>query len=202
MSGTAPESKADLRSRMKLRLDSLDDADRRQRSTLACSRLIGHDAFHHASIVMMYMPLTNEVDVTAVALECFRRHKVVCVPNVDWGRRDMQPVEVSSFDDRCMDVDEYGLRSPRHGRLVLPELIDLVVVPGLAFDAEGHRLGRGGGFYDRFLLRIRPQCVTAGIAFDEQFVDNVPTNEMDMAVSVVVTDRRTTTASASRSGSS
>jgi 5-formyltetrahydrofolate cyclo-ligase len=196
------DSKADLRTLMQDQLDALDGETRRSLSRDARAHLVQHEAFRHASVVMIYMPILKEVDVTGIALECFRRHKVVCVPRVDWVRKDMQPVEVSSFDDESMDVDEHGLRSPRNARLVLPDLIDLVVVPGLAFDAEGHRLGRGGGFYDRFLTRIRRDCTTIGIAFDVQFVDSVPTDDRDMSVDVVITDRRTTTASTSRTGSS
>ncbi|MEM7229856.1 MAG: 5-formyltetrahydrofolate cyclo-ligase [Planctomycetota bacterium] len=190
MSESTGQSKADLRAQMKDRLAALTDDQRRDMSVQACSRLVQDDAFVHASTIMMYMPIAREVDVTTIALACFRQNKTVCVPRVDWERKDMQPVEVSSFDDRVMDVDEHGIRSPRHARLVLPTQIDLLILPGLAFDAHGHRLGRGGGFYDRFLTRIRRNCTTIGIAFDVQIIDAVPNDDWDMSVDAVVTDRR------------
>jgi 5-formyltetrahydrofolate cyclo-ligase len=83
------------------------------------------------------------------------------------------------------------LRASRSLTVVPPMKIDLIVTPGLAFDARGSRLGRGGGFYDRFLAE--PQLVAArvGIALDEQIVDAVPTDSWDVSMHAVVTDTRT-----------
>ena len=72
------------------------------------------------------------------------------------------------------------------------------MVPGLAFDAHGHRLGRGGGYYDRFLGRLRRTAATVGLGFDVQITDEVPVNDGDVSVDIVVTDRRVTHARGSR----
>jgi 5-formyltetrahydrofolate cyclo-ligase len=186
--------KSDLRSRMRARLASMSEQERRTASAAACARLMALEAFQQAHTVMLYMPLALEVDLTPVALRCFQTGRVVCVPKVDWKRRDMRPVEIDSFDDNVMEVDEHGLRSPRDGRPVLPTTIDLAAVPGLAFDTSGRRLGRGGGFYDRFLSTLRSTARTAGVAFDLQIVDNLPTDTHDIAVDLLVTDRRSTVA--------
>jgi 5-formyltetrahydrofolate cyclo-ligase len=69
--------------------------------------------------------------------------------------------------------------------------IDLVVTPGLAFDGAGGRLGRGGGFYDRFLIRARPAAFAAGFALREQVVGEVPAEATDARVDAVVTPERT-----------
>ena len=71
-----------------------------------------------------------------------------------------------------------------------PELLDVVVVPGVAFTADGRRLGQGGGHYDRFLPGVRSGCVRVGVAFAEQLVDDLPTEDHDARVDVVVTDDR------------
>jgi 5-formyltetrahydrofolate cyclo-ligase len=194
----ASTSKSELRKTIRARLQAMTDEQRHASSLAACSRLLSLEAFVHASSVMLYMPLAMEVDVTPVAIRCFQSQRTVCVPRVDWDRRDMEAVSVTSFDDHVMDVDEHGLRSPRGGRLVVPSTIDLVVVPGIAFDAGGRRLGRGGGYYDRFLSRLRRGATTVGIAFDEQIVDKVPVNDEDVSVDVIVTDRRITTTGATR----
>lgn len=79
-------------------------------------------------------------------------------------------------------------------RVVLPEQhpdaeeIDVVIVPGLAFTRAGHRLGQGGGWYDRFLTRIRPDCATIGVAFEPQLVDALPIEPHDVQLDCVVTD--------------
>ncbi|WP_208294102.1 5-formyltetrahydrofolate cyclo-ligase [Ilumatobacter fluminis] len=69
-----------------------------------------------------------------------------------------------------------------------PSVPDVVVVPGLGFTADGARLGRGGGWYDRFLARRRADCVAIGVCFAEQLVDELPVEDHDVAVDVVVTD--------------
>jgi 5-formyltetrahydrofolate cyclo-ligase len=193
------QRKTDIRARMREGLAAMDDDFRHDTSAAACSHLTSLDAFRHASVVMLYMPLANEVDLTAAAIRCFRTGKTVCVPRVNWKRQDMDGVEVSSFDDEVMAIDEHGLRMPRSGSPLLPTMIDLVVVPGLAFDPHGNRLGRGSGYYDRFLKRLRRSSTTVGVAFDVQIIDVVPADERDMSVDIVVTDRRVTHAAATRS---
>ena len=195
------ELKSDLRTRMRNLLDGLDEASRHDGSAAACAHLTGLDVFKHASVVMLYMPLVGEVDLTPAAIRCFRQGKTVCVPRVDWKRRDMVPVEISSFDDEVMTIDDHGLRTPQGGRPLVPALIDLVVVPGLAFDSDGNRLGRGGGFYDRFLRRLRRSAATVGLAFDVQIIDRVPADERDFGVGTIVTDRRVCSIGGSRTRS-
>jgi len=192
------QHKAEIRRQVVAKLATMSDEQRHDGSVAACSRLIALEVFQHASVVMLYMPLASEVDLTPVAIRCFQTGKTVCVPLVDWKRRDMEPVEVTSFDDHVMEVDEHGLRMPRGGAPIPPNLLDLVVVPGLAFDAHGHRLGRGGGYYDRFLGRLRRTAATVGLGFDVQITDEVPVDDGDVSVDIVVTDRRVTHARGSR----
>jgi len=202
MTDAMNQSKEDLRSRMRSVLAAMTDEERHLASVNACARILQLEPFQHTPVVMMYMPLAHEVDITGIAIECFRSAKTVCVPRVNWRRKDMTPIEISSLDDRMMDLDDHGLRTPRGGRLVLPSTINLVVVPGLAFDTHGNRLGRGGGFYDRFLTRLPANATTIGLCFDRQIIDSIPVNERDMAVDMIITERRTTHPHPSCSGNS
>ncbi len=198
MSEQNSQQKAEIRRQVLAKLAAMSDEQRHEESVAACSRLTALEVFQHASVVMLYMPLASEVDLTPVAIRCFQTGKTVCVPRVDWKRRDMEPVEVTSFDDHVMEVDEHGVRMPRGGAPIPPNLLDLVVVPGLAFDARGHRLGRGGGYYDRFLGRLRRTAATVGLGFDVQITDEVPVDDGDVSVDIVVTDRRVAHARRSR----
>jgi 5-formyltetrahydrofolate cyclo-ligase len=200
MSNHAHQAKADRRADMRRVLAAMAPEDRRERASLATRRLVGLEAFRKATVVMLYMAMETELDTTAIALRAFQLGKVVCVPRVDWERRDMHAVEVSSFDDHIMEVDEHGVRMPVGGRLVVPESIDLVIVPALAYDPSGNRLGRGGGYYDRFLSRLRRSATKVGLAFDVQIIDEVPIEERDVQVDMIVTDRRATAMRQMRSG--
>ena len=190
MTESSHNPKLEIRKQMRERMRAIGPAEMRAASSAACRRVASLDAFEKANTVMLYMPLPDEIDLTSLALRAYQLGKTVCVPSVDWKREDMYPVEVTSFDDESMEVDERGLRRPRHGRPIPESVVDLVVVPGLAFDTNGHRLGRGGGFYDRFLCRLRRQTTLVGIAFDQQIIDEVPKHNHDVRMHFVVTDRR------------
>lgn len=201
---TDPQSsiKREIRARMRATLQALTEQQRHAASVRACNKLIALEAMQHANVVMLYLPLENEVDVTPTAIFCFRQAKTVCVPKVDWDHGSMHPVEIDSFDDRVLDTDRHGVRVPKGSRLVLPDIIDVVVVPGLAFDSRGNRLGRGGGYYDRFLAELRPSVTRIGLAFDQQIVEPIPAGAHDMAVDILVTDRRVTHAKSARTTAS
>lgn len=188
-----------IRNEIRRKLTAMSAEDRHRDSTIACSRLCSLEAFQRARVVMLYMPLPTEVDVTPIALKCFQLGKTVCVPKVDWQRLDMIAVEVNAIDDRVMDIDEHGIRTPKQGQPIPPSMLDLIVAPGIAFDSHGRRLGRGGGFYDRFLARTRDSAVRVGIAFDGQVIDDIPTQDHDLMVDIVITDRRITNAKPLRS---
>ncbi|MCH7573090.1 MAG: 5-formyltetrahydrofolate cyclo-ligase [Planctomycetes bacterium] len=183
-----------IRDEIRQKLTAMSAEHRHRDSTIACSRLCSLEAFLHARVVMLYMPLATEVDVTPIALKCFQLGKTVCVPKVDWKRLDMIAVEVNAIDDRVMDIDEHGIRTPKQGQPIPPSMLDLIVAPGLAFDSHGRRLGRGGGFYDRFLARTRDSAVLVGIAFDGQIIDDIPSQDHDVMVDIVITERRITNA--------
>lgn len=92
-------------------------------------------------------------------------------PFIDWCRRNGKTVALPE-DDPPLD----------------PSSIDVVIVPGVAFTAAGDRLGQGGGWYDRFLDRIRPDCVTIGVGFAAQLLPSIPTEQHDVRLDMVVTD--------------
>ena len=185
------EIKRSIRVAAQSRLDELSEADAHRLSLKACDHVAGADFFASALTVMLYLPMPRELDVTPLALRCFQLGKTVCAPRLNWDHGRMTAVEVHGFDDK-FEVRRHGVREPLEGRPVPPAEIDLVIVPGLAFDASGERLGRGGGFYDRFLAQpgFRPGVVRCGVGYDFQIVDSIPTLAHDIRLDAIVTDRR------------
>jgi 5-formyltetrahydrofolate cyclo-ligase len=197
MSDSLSQTKAELRDAMRRALAALSPADRGTLSTQVCRRVMALDAFTTADTVMLFLPLPGEVDICPVALRCFQTGRTVCVPRVDWERKRMRAVEIRDIDANNLRETRHGVREPAEGRPIPLEQIGLVLVPGLAFDAQGGRLGRGGGFYDRFLKpgpandRLRSRSwFTCGVCFDFQVVDHVPTDDKDIRLDAVATDRR------------
>jgi 5-formyltetrahydrofolate cyclo-ligase len=153
-----------------------DPADRAARSGRIWARIVsstdlGADSRSSAtqraqnrSRVMLYDALPGEPDSGPWAEWCRERGIDVFIPEVDGPELRVMPG----------DVD--------------PTTLDVVVVPGLAFTTGGHRLGQGGGHFDRFLVRLGPDCLTIGVCFHEQLVADLPMLEHDVRVGLVVTD--------------
>ncbi len=141
-----------------------------------------------ATSVMCFVSFGSEVDTAPLVRWCLEQGKRVALPRIV-GRRHMEAFWVT---DPAADLESgsYGIREPRSGLpQASPEAIDLIVVPGSAFDRSGDRMGYGGGFYDTFLPRLRPGTPRVAVAFDLQLVDDVPEEGHDLSVDVLVTER-------------
>ncbi|MCL4197502.1 MAG: 5-formyltetrahydrofolate cyclo-ligase [Phycisphaerales bacterium] len=184
------QAKQALRDQVRTRLSEITPPELYGLSILACENVSACDAFRHARTIMMYAPLAQEVDVSHIALRCFQQNRTVCLPKIDWEHRRMWPVPVNSFDDCSLVPDRHGLRVPERGCPMPIEMIDLVIVPGVAFDSDGHRLGRGGGYYDRFLGQTGFGGRCMALCFDCQIVDSVPRVAHDVVMDYIATERR------------
>ena len=177
-----------LRKDMKAALAAMDPQQAAAKSRSACQRLIALEEFRAARVVMLYLPIPREVDTVPIALRAWQDAKTVVVPKVGWEQRHMIAVRCRSMDEEMVE-DRYGLRTPAAGEPLPVDQIDLIVVPALAYDRHGNRLGRGGGFYDRFLSATQVKAVTCGLTFHEQLIDQVPCDQNDYPVDILVTDR-------------
>jgi 5-formyltetrahydrofolate cyclo-ligase len=136
--------------------------------------------------MMIYLSHAQEVDTTPIVLQAWQDRKKVVAPQVSWESRQMIPIEIRSLDD--VASNQFGIREPVRGLPIPIELIALVIVPGLGFDPFGNRLGRGRGFYDRFLGKRKFNGTTCGFALEAQIVDSIPAGPHDVKVNMLVTD--------------
>lgn len=178
-----------VRKHMRAALKAMD-AQAADKSRRACEALIALDEFRRARVVMLYLKIPNETDADAIAMAAWENNKTVLVPKVVWEDRQMRAMEIRSLHDGLIETLQ-GLREPPEGEYWPPEQIDFVVVPALAFDRTGNRLGRGGGFYDRFLSSPGMHAVLCGLAFSEQVLADVPVHAHDHPVDILVTDAET-----------
>jgi len=156
-------------------------------SLAACESLLALPEYARARSVMLYAPIPGEVDCRPIAVAGWKDGKTVLLPRVTWSPRHMAAVPVHSLDQKLVTTRN-GLREP-DGEPWPIEKIDLIIVPGLAYDRHGNRLGRGGGFYDRFLARPGLAAHTCGLAFSVQVVRELPVHPNDYSVKVLVTDK-------------
>jgi 5-formyltetrahydrofolate cyclo-ligase len=153
--------KAALRAEMIRQLRQVTAEDRQALSEEICERVLEMTEWNEARNIVLFSPLPSEPLITPLKLDCDAR-KVSC-SNVPQGARS--------------EAD-----------LHLPETIDLILVPGLAFSKDGHRLGRGGGFFDRLLAGRAAQAYKLAICFSFQVLDSVPVQEHDIVMNVVMTE--------------
>ena len=182
------QNKPALRRQLRDQLAAMPDDARHRKSILACSFIASSPEFEAARVVMLYLSMQTEVDTSPLALKAWQAGKTVVVPKVSWNQRRMLPVEISSLNDH-MTTSGPGVREPIEGKPVPVDFIDFVVVPGLGFSEKGYRIGRGMGFYDRFLAQPEFIGTSCGLAFEEQIVPELPVLDHDIPLSMLVTDR-------------
>ena len=176
-----------VRNQVKAALGAISETQANEASQNACRRLMELPEFHDARAVMAYLPIPGEVDVTSIILTAWQQDKAVLVPKVSWDKRHMVAVELHSLDTGLV-VTKGEVREPEDGVLWPTQDIDLIILPALAYDRKGHRLGRGGGFYDRFLAQKEVRAVRCGLAHHLQLMDELPRHQHDQPVDIVVTD--------------
>ena len=196
MSGHAGDAKRRMRDEARRRLTAIGAGDSRRWSEAICRRLLEDPVLSGVDLAMFYIPMAREVDVRAAMLGRLEQGLGVCVPRVDWSTGTMSAARIDSAEQ----LSACGWVGPEDGRMarapqppesakaVQIERIGAIVVPGLAFDRSGGRLGRGGGFYDRFLSRIGAGTIAVGAAFEAQVVERVPMGDADVRLDALATE--------------
>jgi 5-formyltetrahydrofolate cyclo-ligase len=179
--------KAELRARMRTIRDAIPPEERPARAEAMQERLLALPGVGPARSVLVFDAFGSEIPTAGVVAVFRARGASVLLPVV----RDREMHASAWTEGTRLERAGLGFMQPAGGEPADPATIDLVVAPGLAFDVEGHRLGYGGGFYDRFLAALHPRVLRVGVGYDEQLVDAIPHDEHDVPLHAVVTDART-----------
>jgi 5-formyltetrahydrofolate cyclo-ligase len=154
-------------------------------SAKICARLRALPLWQQAGSVLLFAPMPTEPDIWPLLAEALRAGKTAALPRFHAATRNYIAARVRDLPGDVVP-GHFGIREPaaRCPEIVLNSF-DWVLVPGVAFDRLGHRLGHGRGYYDRLLAEVRG--VKCGIAFDEQLANEVPTGPADVRLDFVVT---------------
>jgi len=181
-------NKSAVRQQLREALNNLSPQQLHEKSVAACSLITSSLEFVRARVVMMYLSMEREVDTATIARKAWQQGKTVAVPKISWEGKRMLPTEITSLHTGITTTGP-GVREPIGGKPVPVGEIDLVIVPGLGFSLLGYRIGRGMGFYDRFLAQGDFAGVSCGLAFEEQVVPELPVLDHDIPLSMLATDR-------------
>lgn len=154
---------------------------------------IAHINWSQFKVVHLFMPITDnkEIDTFSI-LEYFKEHEPdlkVVIPRTNFEKMEMENI---LFDPvyTILGRNKYGIPEPIHGRVISSQNIDAVIMPLLAFDLEGNRVGYGQGFYDRFLSGCRPDTRKIGLSFFEPVEKVEDVNEFDKPLDACITPDR------------
>ena len=190
MEAVMSQQKQELRDKILAKLLSLTKEELKRRSENVEKILSELPLYRKAKLIMAYYPLRGEVDLRKMigkGFDCKR----FCFPVMDLKKKDLRVFEANNLEgDFILGAFGVWQPDPTKAKEIDPKEIDLVIVPGLAFDLKRSRLGRGAGFYDRFLKRIKSPTQTFGVGFEFQILKNLPTHlPFDEKVDFVVSEK-------------
>ncbi|MFA0753197.1 MAG: hypothetical protein IMHGJWDQ_000968 [Candidatus Fervidibacter sp.] len=183
-------TKEELRQEMKARLNAMPLEERLRVTQRILQQARSFLLTVNVQMAAFYMPLPDEVDIVPLIRWWQQRGLPIALPRTLPQEKRLEFRCVSRLE---MDLQPgaFGILEPKRScPLVLPEELDLLVVPGRAFDECGNRLGRGLGYYDRFLKLLPPRTLKIALAFECQIVQRIPTKPNDVPMDVVITEQR------------
>ncbi len=183
--------KRTLRSKIFQLRDALNSEQTREKSLKIADNLYKLPSYQQAGNVMFFLSFRSEVDTRPAVEKSMALGKRICIPKALPETRELVPSLLLDWE-QDLALGAYDIPEPRPETLrpVEPGEIDLLIVPGVAFDCNGNRLGYGGGYYDRFFPLLRPETPLVALAFDLQIVPSVPVEEWDQTVHYIVTEKR------------
>lgn len=179
--------KEELRKLILAKRGTLAEEQRREKSRAILKNILDLPGFVTAKTIMAYLDFRGEVETRELAAKILSMGKRLVVPLCHMN--NLIPCLINNLE-QDIHAGTWGILEPQKDRIrPLPPLeIDLVIVPGVAFDYKGNRLGYGRGYYDRFLPKIRDGVLAVGLCFDCQIVESIPTDEYDIKMSLLITE--------------
>ncbi len=186
--------KKELRAQGLQQRNRLSGSEVEEKSRKIFSRLVALDQFNSSRVIMAYIDFRNEVATRDFIRQCLKQGKRIALPRViseGEGAKGLWACEISDLV-QDLEVSTFGVMEPKkEGLKRVDEMeLDLIIVPGVVFGENKFRIGYGAGYYDGFLRNCPPNCLKAGVAFEQQMVKKVPFEEHDVALDIIITERR------------
>jgi len=162
-----------------------------EKSRLIKEKLFKLKDFSSAKKVMFYLDFRNEVATEKMIISALKMNKKIVVPISDRENKSLFLSELKDYQQE-LSPGTYGILEPKeeYYREVNKKELDLIILPGVAFDKSGNRIGYGAGYYDRFLSQISQTTAKVALAYEFQLVDKIKVNQYDIPVDKIVTEKR------------
>jgi 5-formyltetrahydrofolate cyclo-ligase len=185
------EKKQDLRKKIEKKLSALSKEDVRKKLKRIENQLFEFPNFIEAGMTLLYLSRPNEVDSRQIFKQCKQAAKEIVLPYFNSSANGVQFYKVNDINaDLKSGPGNILGPDPERCKLVNIGDIDIAIIPGMAFDEKGARLGDGSGQYDRFISRLPATARKVAVALEEQITSSVPMESHDKYVDIIITDKR------------
>jgi 5-formyltetrahydrofolate cyclo-ligase len=190
---TAPDERAEkqaIRTRVLAARDAMPASTRQSFADAVMASVLSTSQYQQANTVLAYVSFGSELSTMSLLQRVLADGKALVLPRVLKNQKQLQLHRVQALDQLTEGV--WGIREPRaDAPTIALNDIDFILVPGVAFDLAGFRVGYGGGYYDRLLAAANPATTRLSAAFECQIVDVVPNEAHDERVDIIITNQQT-----------
>lgn len=179
-------NKNEIRKKMLDIRNNMDEHEKQEKDNKLFINIINSSEYKESTNIFLFVSYNFEVDTHKLINYSLEHGKRIFVPKIISKKDGMKVIEIRRFSD--LKKGKYGILEPCEDECVKPEAIDVVFVPGLAFDKDGGRLGYGAGFYDRYLKLLKKSTPKIGLCYSFQVTENVPMEEYDVRIDGIITD--------------
>jgi len=185
------ESKNDIRDRVITAIQSISAEELAVKNARIENRLFEFANFIESHIVLLYMPHQNVVDTHNMIQRCFEYQKIVALPAFDTGNNAMQLYKVDDFPkDMKPGPRQIMEPDPERCKIIPIDRIDIAIMPGVALDEKGGRIGSGEGYYDRFIGKLPITTRKVALSLECQIVQQIPMESHDKYMDIIITEDR------------
>lgn len=181
------ENKKLIRKNIIKKRDDINRVGKEKLENEIIAKFINGDEYKNAKIIFSYIGFGSEINTKVIIKDALNKGKVVYVPKVKG--REMLLIKIDSLEN--LVTSSYGILEPIGDKSDLDvNKLDLIIMPGVAFDKMKNRIGYGGGYYDRFLINKNIKAHKIALAYDFQILENIKVEEHDIKVDKIITERR------------
>lgn len=183
--------KEEIRRKILKKRLSLSSEDIRDKSQQVFLHLAETVEYRNSQNIMFYVATRSEVQTEEIIKTSIKMGKNIFIPIILPECINLAPSKIFDFDTE-LEKGKKGILEPKkkYYRLFPPEDIDLIIIPGVAFDLNGNRIGRGFGYYDNFLIKVHSSAKIVALAFEMQIVKKIPNDKNDIPVHKIITEKR------------
>lgn len=181
-----------LRKEILYKRDNIENKEKINMDRIIANKLYESEYYKEASKIFIYVSFGAEINTKIIINKALNDGKKIYIPRSDYKTKLMEAVQIKSLNE--LIEDSYGILSPNsENEPIDPNELDLIIMPGVAFDKNGGRMGYGAGFYDRYLKRIakanHKRIPKVALAYDVQIVERVPMYKEDMPIDYILSEK-------------